>query len=315
MGRNGIVASVSIIVPCYNASATLAATLESALDQDEISEIVVVDDGSTDATLAIARRYEPNVKVLTGPNRGVSAARNWGIAETAAEFLLFLDSDDLLLPGTVAKRLGVAGASDADIVICDWEELIDDGRGVMAVGARSSIDWAMLERDAELATATRAWATTAALLYRRRLAERIGGFRADLPVIQDARFLFDASLHGGRFAYAPHIGAQYRIVEGSLSRRNPSRFWRDVLLNGSQIEALWRARGTLNAARLEALAGIYNNAARGLFSAAHSDYFDAVARQRELGLPLPRHSAIAAPLARIVGLRAARSLTSLIARS
>jgi glycosyltransferase involved in cell wall biosynthesis len=304
---------VAVVVTAFNAGKTLAATLESAFGQDHVGEIVVVDDGSRDDTLEIARRYEPRVKVLTGPNRGVSAARNRGVAETTSDWLLFLDSDDLLLPNTVAKRLAAAaGASDADVVICDWEEFIDDGRGVLSQGTHRRIDWVMLGRDPELATATDVWATTAALLYRRSLVERIGGFRADLPVIQDARFLFDASFHGAHFAYAPHIGARYRVVEGSNSRRDPARFWRHVLLNGAQIEELWRARGTLDAARLEALAGVYNNAARGLFAAAHPAYFEAVALQRKLGLSLPRHTRVAAPLAWAVGLRAARSIVSLL---
>lgn len=131
-------------------------------------------------------------------------------------------------------------------------------------------------------------------------------------MIQDARLLFDASRSGARFAHAPHVGARYRVVSGSLSRRNPTQFWRDVLVNGARIEALWRGRDALSSTRLQALAGVYDSAARGLFTAGHPDYFDAVARQRKLGLPLPRHSLVAAPLARLLGLRAARSLVSLV---
>ena len=107
-------------------------------------------------------------------------------------------------------------------------------------------------------------------------------------MIQDARLLFDASRSGARFAHAPHVGARYRVVSGSLSRRNPTQFWRDVLVNGARIEALWRGRDALSSTRLQALAGVYDSAARGLFTAGHPDYFDAVARQRKLGLPLPR---------------------------
>jgi len=305
--------TVAVVVPAFNAEKTIVATLESVLAQDGITETLVVDDGSSDHTLAIARRYEPRVRVLTGPNRGVSAARNRGVAQTRAPWLLFLDSDDLLTEATVARRLSAPLAGAADIIVCDWEEAIDNGDGELVGGDRRSIDWAALTRDPELATATTVWATTAALLYRRPLVERIGGFRADLPVIQDARFLFDASRNGARFVWAPHVGARYRVASGSLSRRDPSRFWLDVLRNGEQIEAMWRAGDALSATRLEALAGVYNNAARGLFAAGHSAYFDAVARQRELGQPLPRHSLVAAPLARIVGLRAARLLVSLLA--
>ena len=65
----------------------------------------------------------------------------------------------------------------------------------------------MVAQGVEVATAVTVWATTAAILYRRTILDnsRIGGFRRDLPVIQDARFLFDAAFQGARFAHAPHI--------------------------------------------------------------------------------------------------------------
>jgi glycosyltransferase involved in cell wall biosynthesis len=302
---------IAVIVPCYNAASTLAATLESVLAQQCVAETLVIDDGSTDDSLAVARAFEPAVRVLTGPNQGVSAARNRGIAETTAPWLLFLDSDDLLTPQTLKTRLSSAAVADADVIISDWEEMIDEG-GTITVGRHRSIDWPALKANVELATAVHVWATTAAILYRRRLVDKIGGFRPDLPIIQDARFLFDAAYHGARFAQSPHVGAQYRILPVSLSRRNPARFWEDVLLNGQQIEALWRAKGSLDDEHRSAVLGIYNSAGRGLFAAGHPRYFEAVERQRQLGLALPRHSQVAAPLARLVGLHAARSMLSLL---
>ena len=74
--------------------------------------------------------------------------------------------------------------------------------------------------------------------------------------------------------------------------------WQDVLHNGKQIEALWRARGTLSATRRQAVHGMYNVAARGLFAAAHPSYFAVIEAQRRLGLPLPRHSRLARSLSR-----------------
>ncbi len=69
---------VSIIIPCYNAAATLGTTIASALAQDVPVEVIVVDDGSSDSSLAVARTFEPAVRVIAGPNRGASAARNRG---------------------------------------------------------------------------------------------------------------------------------------------------------------------------------------------------------------------------------------------
>jgi glycosyltransferase involved in cell wall biosynthesis len=307
---------VAVVVPCRNADTTLGATLQSAFAQEGVREIVVVDDGSTDDSLALARSFEPRVRVLTGPQRGVSAARNRGIgAAMSAGWLQFLDADDLLTPGTVAARLEAAHISGADVVICDWEELIDDKCNVPRPGRQHSIAWSAMTEDVELATATHVWAPPAAILYRRTMVERIGGFRTDFPMVEDARFLFDAAYHGGRFDHAPHVGAQHRIAPGSLSRSDPVCFWQCALRNGQQIEALWRERGTLDAARRRAIHGIYNHAARGLFAVAHPSYFEAVTALRSVGLPLPRHSRVANPLARLLGLGAARKILQAVGRA
>jgi glycosyltransferase involved in cell wall biosynthesis len=310
---NYVANSTAIIIPCFNAERTLAATIESALRED-VAEIVVIDDGSTDGSLAIARRFEPRVRVLTGLNRGVSAARNRGIAETTSDWLVFLDSDDLLNAGTMPRRLACATETGADVIICDWEDMVDDGNGAVSPSAVRMIDWTAISEDAEQATATIAWATTAAILYRRKVVDLIGGFRPDLPVIQDARYLFDAVRVGGRLAHCPHVGARYRVSADSLSRRSSVRFWEDVLLNGQQIETYWREAGAFNNRRRQAVQGIYNTAARGLFAAAHPSYFDAIQALRDLGLPEMRHGRIAVPLARAVGLRTARNMLALVGR-
>jgi glycosyltransferase involved in cell wall biosynthesis len=305
---------VDIVVPCWNAERTLGATIDSALGETGIGSIVVVDDGSTDGSLALARAYEPRVSVLTGPNQGVAAARDRGAAEGTADWVIFLDSDDVLTRDTIARRLATAAESDADVVVCDWLDIEDGASPVPEEGRYRSIDWEMFRRDPGLGAATRVWATTAAIMYKRSLVERIGGFRADVSPIEDARFFFDAAMLGARFAHSPHFGAYYRIVPGSLSRADPARFWTRVLRNGQQIEALWRERGLLDAAHREGLLGIYNNAARGLFALAHRDFFVALAAQRRLGLPRPMHGRVAEPLARLFGLRAARSMLTMVGR-
>ena len=303
---------IAVIVPCYNAGKTLAETLESVRIQSEPVELVVIDDGSSDGSADIARQFSPRVRVVEGPNRGVSSARNRGIAETSAEWLLFLDADDQLLPETLKQRLMVA--EQADVIICEYQEMIENASGVCALGARRCVDWQRLKSDAEGAIAGHVWATTAALLYRRSLISRIGGFRPDLPVIQDARFLFDAAYHGARLVPSDHVGARYRISPQSLSRHDPARFWRDVLTNGCQIETLWRERNVLDENRLNTLRGSYDQAARGLLAGCDERFFEATAAGLALGLRPSLHSRIATPLAQLLGLRAARSLLSLARR-
>jgi glycosyltransferase involved in cell wall biosynthesis len=294
---------VSIVIPCFNAASTIGATIESALCQGNVrGDVVIIDDGSTDHSLAVARSFEPRVRVLTGPNWGVSAARNRGIAATESEWIVFLDADDLLVPETLALRLETAEATGADVVVCDWQEFFDHGDRTVD-GAVRSIDLNALRAGIGTGFVADIWATTAALLYRRSLVEKIGGFREDLPVIQDARFLSDAAYHGAGFAHSPHLGARYRISPQGLGRRDPARFWRDVLLNGRQIHALWQAGDALTSERMSELADNYNAAAHGLFRAADPTFREAVAALRASGLPVSRRNRLAELLSDIAGHR------------
>lgn len=93
----------SVVIPSYNRSAWLVTALESVFAQTEPAfEIIVADDGSTDDTPDVLRKYEGRVKVLTQRNAGPSAARNLGIAAATGDYIAFLDSDDLWFPWTLA---------------------------------------------------------------------------------------------------------------------------------------------------------------------------------------------------------------------
>jgi len=98
LGQLPDVPLVSVVIPCYNQAHFLAEAIESALAQThQRVAIVVVDDGSTDATAAVAGRYV-DVRYVRQENRGLAAARNRGLGESAGECLVFLDSDDRLHP-------------------------------------------------------------------------------------------------------------------------------------------------------------------------------------------------------------------------
>lgn len=299
-GRSARAETVAVIIPCWNAAPWIAQTITSALDQDHPVQVMVVDDGSTDNSLDIVRAFGDRVQWLTGPNQGVSAARNRGIAQTSSEWIIFLDSDDLLAPGTVAARFEALKAQPADMMICDWREFEVDGEHPLR--PVRSVNMAAFARDAELACVDDFWAPPVAVLYRRSIVESVGGFRPDLPVIQDARFLFDAVRAGARVMHTPHVGAGYRIQPASLSRRSPVRFYRDVLLNGEQVEALWTGEGSLTDGRRAVLAGIYNNVAEKMFAVGEPDFAKAVDHLRRLGLPTSRRTRAALLLHRLVGL-------------
>jgi glycosyltransferase involved in cell wall biosynthesis len=98
---------VSIIIPVYNSEKHLAETISSALEQTwPNKEIIIVDDGSADNSLAIAKSFaSENVKVFYQPNKGASAARNKGIKEAKGDYIQFLDADDLLMPNKIATQV------------------------------------------------------------------------------------------------------------------------------------------------------------------------------------------------------------------
>lgn len=112
---------LSIIIPAYNAEEYIHKALDSALQQDIFPyEIIVVDDGSTDATPDILKQYEElheQVKVLTSKNHGPAMARNLGIKEAQGEYIAFLDSDDTLQPHKLNHVLDYAKIYDADLVV------------------------------------------------------------------------------------------------------------------------------------------------------------------------------------------------------
>jgi glycosyltransferase involved in cell wall biosynthesis len=97
---------VSVIIPTFNAETYLAETIGSVLDQDYAPvEVIIVDDGSTDGSIEVARRFGSRVKVLTGPHRGLAATRNRGMAMARGSCFMHLDSDDLLMPRAISILL------------------------------------------------------------------------------------------------------------------------------------------------------------------------------------------------------------------
>jgi len=95
---------VAIIIPCYNYGRFLGDAIESALAQTvQPAEILVVDDGSTDNTAAVASQYEPLLRYVYQENAGPSSARNYGIRITQSQWLLFLDADDILDPQAIQE--------------------------------------------------------------------------------------------------------------------------------------------------------------------------------------------------------------------
>src|SRR3990167_1654617 len=107
---------ISIVIPSYNQSQYLSSAISSALEQSmKAHEIIVIDDGSQDNSLEIAKSFN-GIKVISQTNRGLPSARNTGIMSATGEYCLFLDADDMLLENTIEKITEVVEQTNADII-------------------------------------------------------------------------------------------------------------------------------------------------------------------------------------------------------
>ncbi|WGS18262.1 MULTISPECIES: glycosyltransferase family 2 protein [unclassified Bradyrhizobium] len=121
---------VSVVIPAFNAEATIDETLCSVRSQShERLEIIVVDDGSTDDTVAVAERHadrDPRITIIRQDNAGVAAARNAGWQAARAEFIAFIDADDLWAPGKIERQLqAMIDGGEKTGLVYSWYAWID----------------------------------------------------------------------------------------------------------------------------------------------------------------------------------------------
>lgn len=128
--------TATVIVPVYNKAVFLDECIQSILGQScHAIQLLLVDDGSTDESLAICRRYEAEdcrVQVLSQPNRGVSAARNLGLDHAAGKYIVFVDADDWVGPDYVKHLTDGMENGDCQMAVCNYYEYYwqEDGRMV-----------------------------------------------------------------------------------------------------------------------------------------------------------------------------------------
>jgi glycosyltransferase involved in cell wall biosynthesis len=213
---------VSIVIPCYNAAPWVAQTIESALAQTwPAKELVLVNDGSTDDSLAIARRYEAGgLRVIDQPNRGASAARNAGLGASRGEFIQFLDADDLLAPDKIARQL---------------PRLLAGGPGVIATGAWARFHAEPAEADfaaypnwrdltgvefLQVHYESGAMMHPAAWLAPRALLDRAGPWDETLTLNDDGEYFARVVLAATGIVFCPEARSFYRSGRSeSLSAR------------------------------------------------------------------------------------------------
>lgn len=258
-----MIAKISVIIPAFNAQNWIRSAIQSVVGQGvDNMEIIVVDDGSTDRAAEIVEKEFPSVQLVKIKNGGPSIARNFGTNLSKGEFIQYLDADDLLAPDKLKVQLEMLKTSGADIAYGDWQKLIRNKEGIFENGGTVTRKL----QNPEIDLFTDFWCPPAAYMFRRSIVEKIGGWKEDLPVIQDARFALDCALYGGKFIHCSGIMAYYRVQSSnSVSTNSSTAFVRDCFRNATEIEAWWQGHGGINNIRRKGLIKVYGYTARASF--------------------------------------------------
>jgi glycosyltransferase involved in cell wall biosynthesis len=213
---------VSIVIPCYNAAPWLRSTLESALAQTwPRREIILVDDGSTDDSLAVARGFEDRgVRVIPQANRGASAARNLGLELAGGDWIQFLDADDLLAPDKIAVQISRLAAAPAGcIASSEWARFQAEPAAAIFTAQpnwrdMAGLDFMLLHYDHGWMMPPIAW------LAPRPAIEAAGRWREDLSLNDDGEYFCRVMLASAGIVFSPGARAYYRSgLPASLSDR------------------------------------------------------------------------------------------------
>jgi glycosyltransferase involved in cell wall biosynthesis len=202
---------VSVVIPARNAAAYIGETIDSARTQNGVAEIIVVDDGSTDDTVAIVHAIrDPRLRLMMNDAGGVSAARNLGARSARGDWLIFLDADDRLRPGAVTTLLTAAEAAPHAVLVYGDYNTIDSagrpiGRRDLLKGRRKP-SGNVLERLA----GGNFIVNGGIMLVRADAFRSTGGFDVSLRYCEDWHcWCRLAAL--GEFAFVPEILLDYRL--------------------------------------------------------------------------------------------------------
>lgn len=197
---------VSVVIPVFNGEAFLAEAIASVLAQTAAAtEIIVVDDGSSDGSAAVAEGFGPRVRLLRQPNQGASAARNHGIRVAQGELLTFLDADDQFTPDALARQLRrIRRHPEAEIVLGQFR----DYRGPSTAGSNPPGS-----AEEQLFT------SFGCALIRRSVFATVGPLREDLRLAEDWDWFTRAREANIRFLIHRDVVLHRRLHEQNLTRQ------------------------------------------------------------------------------------------------
>ena len=227
---------VSILIPAYNSEKWIKSTIQSALNQTyENKEIIIVDDGSNDNTLSIAKQFESNcLKVISQNNQGASAARNKALSFSQGDFIQWLDSEDLIETDKIEKQLAAFGYNPPQKTLLAspvgffyhrpskakfipnalWQDL-------------RSIDWLITKfNDPKAHIYIHAW------LVSRKLTELAGGWDERLSLNDDGEYFCRIVAASNFVKFIDDVKCYYRIGNfSSISNRNSETALKSEILS------------------------------------------------------------------------------------
>ena len=216
---------VSVIVPCFNHGRYLREALASIGQPDLRTEVVVVDDGSTDSTSEVIATFETanDFRSVRQQNAGLAAARNRGLRESRGRYIVFLDADDRLVPGAI--DLGVAKLEEHPecAFVFGRCRMMDRDGTVLLTPEQPRI---VRDHYRELLRQNYIWMPAMAM-FRREPLERIGGFNGDVNAAADYEMYLHLARHYPVHDHA-QVVAHYRKHDESMSR-NAGRMLRETL--------------------------------------------------------------------------------------
>ncbi|MGH9718177.1 MAG: glycosyltransferase family 2 protein [Candidatus Acidiferrales bacterium] len=208
--------TVSVIIDTYNHERFIEDAIRSALDQDfprSQMEILVVDDGSTDRTPEIVRKFEPQVRLLRKLNGGQASAFNFGIEHARGELVAFLDGDDVWLPDKLSRVVAEFERDPAEVMVYHQFSFWDSRSGKQWEGDHRNISGDILADRRKLLRYQAA--PTSSLVFRRAALERLLPVPSDLTFMADA-YLVHTAIFLGSVGFLSECLARNRVHGGNL---------------------------------------------------------------------------------------------------
>ncbi len=244
---------LSLIIPIYNASTYLAFSLESLLPQPfQDFELILVDDGSTDASPSICDEYaakDERIRVLHEPHSGVANSRQVGLEAAKGMYILYVDADDQVDPCMIADMYQVAVDQEADMVLCDYRELTHEGEVYRKQEPTSLDGVAVLE---DLLDGKLYGALWNKMMRREWLLRTKAAFPLQLTMREDLIFLSQCLPYASKIAYIPkaYYGYERRNTSALTSHyvnESPAYYtqeclWVDLILQNQFLKEATRQR-------------------------------------------------------------------------